>query len=307
MAARQAVRILCSTFRQLRIVRTTSPPSTRVSEGENGGSEAQDSLDSLDASLNLKLPFFLVIQNTRLYSIQAHTACLSLVHWNMRFSKCKKNQVFHIDVSNFYLPRRRRMHCPKTLLVQSWTRYRRVGSQDLKLQNPPLSEWIFSLCVFAKGEWLCQCFWRESPRSSYHIHLSDIISHIMNSNYTCEISILCLIFLYNVEAEHFQTFELAVFSKGGSLMMFLQFIGLFDICFNLFRVARCSGLWAPALNFGWEKDTQNRNDRNDQAATSEDHAIWKSSWKEWPLPKNLVAWRCGPFWRRRINEDLTLQ
>ena len=76
-------------------------------------------------------------------------------------------------------------------------------------------------------------------------------------------------------------------------MMFLQLIGLLDICFNLFRVARCSGLWAPASNFAPLPK------------------IMRSGlvvlFQEWPLPKNLVAWRCGSILEMKRDEDLTLQ
>ena len=58
-------------------------------------------------------------------------------------------------------------------------------------------------------------------------------------------------------------------------MMLLQFIGLFDF-FHLLQLIQGGQMqWVvgPSFKFWLEKDTQNRNDRNDQAATSEDHAI----------------------------------
>lgn len=131
-----------------------------------------------------RIPNFTQFKHTR------HVYPWFIGTWDFR--SAKKHQVFHIDVSNFYLPRRRRMHCPKTFLVQSWTRYRRAGSQDLKLQNPPLSEWIFSLCVFAKGEWLCQCLERKFKKLISYPSIRYHQSHNEFKLYMWNISIIVL-------------------------------------------------------------------------------------------------------------------
>ena len=82
------------------------------------------------------------------------------------------------------------MHCPKTLLVQSWTRYRRVGSQDLKLQNPPLFRIESSRCAFLLKESDCVNVFPEKvrlklisyPSIRYHQSHSEFKLYIGNIN-----------------------------------------------------------------------------------------------------------------------------
>ncbi len=100
----------------------------------------------------------------------------------------------------------------------------------------------------------------------------------------------CLIVLYNVEAEHFQTFELAVFSKGGSLIV-LQLIGLLDLTLaSTCQGGRMQWVVGPSFKFGGEKDTQPL-----PKATSEHHEIF--SWEpkvppqSYPPPINKALLR----------------
>ena len=108
------------------------------------------------------------------------------------------------------------MHCPKTLLVQSWKRYRRAGSQNLKLENHPFRK-NSSRCAFLLKESDCVNVWRSYPSIRYHQSHNGFKLYMCNINncsiITCKDMALSHYSLQNLRQNTSRHLNLQYFQK----------------------------------------------------------------------------------------------